>query len=168
MIRHTILVVAFLLCTACVHKPLETSLVTLDLAPVEVTEKVTGKVSGDDDATGGVVLWGGVILSSENLETGTQIEVLSYPLDHLQRPDSRRTATGRFLVVHPDYLETLDYAPGRLLTLTGTLAGMETGKIGSADHQFVKLVPDQVYLWSRSGEDHSPPITFGIGISISN
>lgn len=164
MIRYCVLVAVFLVSSACVHKPLETNLVTMDIAPVEVT----ANASGDEDAQGGVVLWGGVILSSENLATGTQIEVLSYPLDHLQRPDSRRTATGRFLIVHPDYLETLDYAPGRLLTLTGTLAGTETGKIGSADYQFVKLVPDQVYLWSRSGEDHSPPITFGIGISISN
>jgi len=149
---------------ACMHRPLQTTEVTVKRTPAELAAEQSGTARSSE----GTVLWGGVILSSENVEEGSQLEVLSYPLDYLQRPEQHRKATGRFLIMHPEYLETIDYAPGRLVTVTGVLAGVATGKVGNTNYNFVQVVPDQLYLWSRNGSDHSPQLSIGIGISISN
>lgn len=170
---------------SCAHGPLQTEQVNVQQTPAQwlVSHKSAGadiqleqpaqdsqdsvnRVEGNP--AGRTVLWGGVVVSSENLPEGTQLEILSYPLDHLQRPVQSDSATGRFLALHPDYLETIDYAAGRLVTITGVINGVDTGKVGNADYSYVQVSVDQIYLWSTSGEDHLPAFTFGIGISISN
>src|ERR671926_144044 len=67
------------------------------------------------------VLWGGMIVSSTNLENSTRLEVLAYPLDSSQRPDTSANPTGRFLALKQGYLETVDYSPGKRVTVKGTL-----------------------------------------------
>lgn len=114
--------------------------------------------------TDAAFLWGGVIVTSANTQNGTQIEVLSYPLDSNQQPDTDRTPGGRFLVMDERYLETLDYAPGRLLTLGGTLTGTREGQIGDASYVYPVLRPDRLRLWPKdSGRNKDPQFHIGIG-----
>jgi outer membrane lipoprotein len=109
-----------------------------------------------------------VILSSANLEEGSQVEVLSYPLDHRQLPRRQRNSTGRFVIKHPEYLETIDYAPGRLVTVLGNLSSIGQGKLGDAEYTYVELVPESLYLWRQDGSDVAPAFYFGVGINLSN
>lgn len=109
------------------------------------------------------LLWGGVIVTSTNTQNGTQIEVLAYPLDASQRPDPDRSPDGRFLVLDPRYLETLDYAPGRLLTVAGTLTGTRTGQIGDASYVYPVIVPDQLRLWPKDSQRSGTQFHIGVG-----
>lgn len=147
-----------LLLVGCAGNPIDISSITESRSPQSIIQANAGE--------NGEVLWGGIILSSENLASGTQIEVLSYPLDHRQYPMQNRKSTGRFLVNHPDYLETVDYAPGRVLTVSGALAGIDKATIGEANYDYVTLVPSQMYLWRKDGQDIAPAFTVGIGVSL--
>jgi outer membrane lipoprotein len=121
-----------------------------------------------DSTRGTKVLWGGTIVHSKNLEQGTQLEVLAYPLDSRQRPITSREPLGRFIVEHPSYLETVDYAAGRLLTLIGTVTGTKQGKIDEASYTYPAVASEQLHLWSKSGEDSGPRLHFGVGVMFHN
>ena len=86
------------------------------------------------------VLWGGIILTSENLEKYTQIEVLESELSFDERPYNG-TSRGRFLIHSPGYLDTNIFAKDKRISVVGTVKGVETGKIGKMDYQYPIIEP---------------------------
>lgn len=112
------------------------------------------------------VLWGGMILNSVNHEGGTEIEVLGYPLVSGQRPDINRTAIGRFIVVKDAYLETVDYAEGRLVTVTGAFTTTRDGRVGDARYVYPLVKADDIYLWSIESATGSQDPQFSIGVGV--
>lgn len=113
--------------------------------------------------TDAAFLWGGVIVNSVNTQGGTQIEVLAYPLDSSQQPDPDRTPSGRFLAIDERYLETLDYAPGRLVTVGGAFSGTRSGQIGDATYVYPVIIPDRLRLWPKDSRRNEPQFHIGIG-----
>jgi len=142
----------------CASSPLNTDAVNVKLTPEQVQT--------DPDSAKGNVIWGGVIVSSVNLEDRTQFEVLAYPLDSNQRPATKRKSLGRFLLQSPDYIETQNYAPGRELTAIGTLQGLTKGEVGDALYDFPTVTLSDVYLWNRDNSHEKPRFIFGIGLNI--
>ena len=117
---------------------------------------------------GAQVIWGGSIIASTNLEKGTQIEVLGYSLDGTQRPRVEEPPLGRFLILYPDYLETVDYAAGRLVTVKGRVASVREGQVGESHYRYPVVAPDSngLYLWPKESQSSEPKVHFGIGIGI--
>ncbi len=152
---------ALLLLGSCVSPPFSSKGIATDLSP-----KASLK-AGEDDV-GKQVMWAGVIVSSANLADGSQLELLTYPLDYLQRPDESRPATGRVLVHSDEYLETVDYAVGRRATVVGRFAGMADSTVGEATSELPRLEEAQIHLWTAEGFLNSSAISIGIGISVSN
>jgi outer membrane lipoprotein len=125
--------------------------------------------SRDTLEQGPEVLWGGVIVNSSNLTDATQLEILAYPLDDKQRPNTDRPPIGRFLALSPGYLETADYAQGRLITIRGRAHETAVGKIGDANYTYpvVEIIDSQ--LWKRDEYARpaaQPRVNFGIGVMI--
>jgi outer membrane lipoprotein len=113
------------------------------------------------------VAWGGTVVNGKNLANNTQFEVLAYPLDSSNRPKTDAGPLGRFIVVHPGYLETADYAPGRSITVVGPVTETRTGKVGEAEYTYPVVAADRVHLWPPiSQAQPEPRIHFGIGIGI--
>lgn len=110
------------------------------------------------------VLWGGVIIRSANQPDRTVITVLYYPLDKSQRPQTGKKPAGRFKAYYPGYLETMVFAPGREITVLGTLQDSEAGKVGEAPYQFAVVKADKVHLWPLRSNDSR--VHFGIGVGI--
>jgi len=109
--------------------------------------------------------WGGVIMESRNLPDTTELQVLAYPLTDDGRPDVTESPTGRFIALHPGYLETVEYRKGRQVTVTGNLAETRVGKVGNADYRFPVLRADQIVLWPRPGDQpEKPRVNFGFGV----
>lgn len=163
-IVHAAVLFSLALAAGCASVPhtLDTSGVNPLLTP--------GKVLSDPVAArGNKVLWGGVIVASRNLKDVTQLEVLAHPLDeHSGRPDTAAPARERFLALQAGYLETADYAQGRLLTVVGTVRETREGMVGEAKYVYPVITASQVYLWPKdSGIRTEPQIHFGIGIGIS-
>lgn len=111
------------------------------------------------------VLWGGMILNSANHEDGTEIEVLAYPLAGGQRPDTSRPPIGRFIVFEDHYLETADYAQGRLVTVAGPFTSTRDGRVGDARFTWPLVEADGLHLWPRDGGARRDP-QFSIGIGV--
>ncbi len=117
---------------------------------------------------GRTVEWGGIIIAAENRRDSTWLEILAYPLDGDHQPRRDGRPLGRFLAVHSGYLETADYAPGRWVTVVGTIRELRVGKVGAAPYRFPLVEIGRINLWRQSaaGSDSESQIHFGIGIGV--
>jgi outer membrane lipoprotein len=132
---------------------------TLHTANRELTPEQAVKENARDVQ----VLWGGVIIKAANTADHTDLTVLFYPLDNSQRPDLDQKPRSRFIVRYPGYLEIVVYAPGREVTILGSLQGVEEGKVGDALYSFPVVQTDKVHLWPV-GDDSK--VHFGVGLGI--
>ena len=144
---------------ACATSP------NFDTAGIDTSLTPQLAVAGNQATQGEPVLWGGVVINSTNLKDSTQLEILAYPLDSNQRPNRQQEPLGRFLAVHEGYLETTDYAAGRLITVRGSLAGKRSGYVGEAEYIYPVVNNTQLHLWSGSSESQ---VQFGFGLMIHN
>ncbi|MFH7325795.1 Slp family lipoprotein [Desulfurivibrio sp. C05AmB] len=153
----TLLVLALL--AGCATGPrYDTRGVALDLPPAIVS-------ANPEPYRGTPVLWGGPIIATRNLADYSEIEVLSYPLDSAQRPRTDRPHQGRFLLRQPGYLEELDYAPGRLVTVRGRLGSAAAGQVGEAPYTYPVVEVSDLHLWPLTRRDPAQPrFHFGIGV----
>jgi outer membrane lipoprotein len=145
-----------LLLSACAAAPV------FDTAGIDqtITPEQAQKNSSRDGAR---ILWGGIILATENLNDSTRIEVMAYPLDSSQSPDIDEPLQGRFMLVEQGFLEPLTYAEGRRVTVTGTLQGHHSGKVGDSDYDYPLVRSEQLKLWP---EDQPVRTFFHIGIGL--
>lgn len=132
-----------------------------------VDESITPQRAVDEAPllSGRQVLWGGVVIAATNLPDATRLEVLSYPLDRNQRPMTGQRAGARFLVYRSGYLETAEYAPGRQVSVVGTLSGVEQGTVGETAYRYPVVREPQLELWPELPiEEPQPRLHFGIGV----
>ncbi len=80
------------------------------------------------------VRWGGKIITVENKENSTWIEILASPLNHYGRPGSNTNYEGRFIAKIDGFLDPEHYSKDRKLTI-----------FGSIDTEFVKRIDDHPY-----------------------
>lgn len=118
-------------------------------------------------AASGEVRWGGRIVEVRNLAQRTLIEVLGLPLDERDSPIAQGRPQGRFIVEHPGFLEPREYAPDRMLVVSGRLAGFTEGSVGEAPYRFPVVLAEQldlrpVPLEHGAGRAY-PRINLGIG-----
>lgn len=109
------------------------------------------------------VMWGGLLVSNVALKQGSQLEVLAYPLNSKQRPDTNRPSQGRFVLLVDRFLEPVDYSDGRIVTITGKLIDTRDGVIGAAEYEFPIVDAEEIYLWSKNGGATQPRVHFGFG-----
>ena len=158
--RFLALVLATVLLGACAETPnFDTSNVVATITPTQATKE-------SEMLRGQRVLWGGVIINSINMANTTRIEVLAYPLDGNQRPTLGSEPMGRFLINRQGYLETVDYAPGRQITVVGTITGTEKGKLGESEYLYPLIESEQLHLWSKEtgGGSQGPNVSFGSNV----
>ena len=113
------------------------------------------------------VIWGGIIVNSKNLKTGTLLEVLAYPLGFNEEPDTNRKPLERFLVEHPEYLETMKYSSGQLITVIGTLIEVHQGFIGEAEYSYPVITAEQLHLWPIDEQQSDTQFYFGVGVGFT-
>lgn len=154
-------VVAIAAVTGCATTP------PLDLTGVDREVTPVQAMAQPGEARGQRVLWGGVIVGSRNLTSGTELEVLAYPLTSAGKPDRNADPTRRFLLTHAGYLEPVDYGPGRLVSAVGKVAGAREGKVGETPYTYPLLEAEQVHLWPReSARRTDPSVHFGVGVGV--
>lgn len=160
MHRPAILLAACLALAACATSPLDTSRVSSRATPTQALEDMPA-------LQGARVQWGGEIVSISNHEQSTIIEVLSYPLARDGLPNSYQKPTGRFVLRRGAFLEPQDYAPGRMLTVVGTIRGVTRRSVGDAELVVPLVSAEQLQLWDdQYGSRSRPRFGFGVGISV--
>ena len=93
------------------------------------------------------VRWGGVILSIENRHSDSHITIVAFPLNDWGRPLIAEQSPGRFIAVVDEFLEPLVYSRDREITLTGSILGSETLKVGEFAYEYPLVKVDNYYLW---------------------
>lgn len=160
MTRALATIAASLMLAGCATSPLDTSGVNSRATPSQVIEAQAVH-------RGERVQWGGSIVSITNDTRATIVEVLSYPVARDGFPNTYRRPTGRFLLRYTGFLEPGDYAPGRLITVVGTVDSMMKTSVGDATFLVPLLRAEQLKLWASKYEERSnPSFGFGVGISV--
>ncbi len=151
-----------LLLLGCSSKPvLPTEGAELELSAAQA-------VAMGESAVGKRVVWGGVIIASSNLQGQSRLEVLAYPLNEQLRPQTGQAAGSRFIAHRAGYLETVDYAPGRQVTLVGTVGGTEQAQLGEHNYTYPLIDAEQIHLWPKGSVSSEPKVRFGIGVMFRN
>ncbi len=94
------------------------------------------------------VRWGGVIASVHNEANQTVIEIVSRPLDSRGKPVDTDRSAGRFVARVKGFLDPVVYAPGRKITVVGSILGAEKRKIDAYEYQYVVVRVDSFKLWA--------------------
>ena len=156
-IRLTLLLTGLLL-AACSQLPkFDTTGVNKSLLPTQVA-------SDFNSYKGKAVMWGGAVLSGKNLKDSTRLEVLAYPLDNDGWPQRDQKPLGRFILSQKGYLETADYTKGRVITVVGTVSGIEKGKVGDTPYTFPVIQVRQLHLWQQTDSKDDTRFHFGVGV----
>lgn len=103
--------------------------------------------------------WGGIILSTENRQNGSQMTIVAFPLNDSGRPRVSGHSPGRFIAVVDEFLEPLVYSRDREITVIGKLVKTEALKVGEYDYDYPVIEVDEFYLWPPKPEviDYNPP-----------
>jgi len=102
---------------------------------------------------GKLVLMGGEIIGTRNLETETLIEILQRPLSqHTDRPTTGQKYGGRFLVKYGTFRDPYIFSAGREITVAGIVVGREVSKIDQKEYTYVVLKNRETHLWAEPAE----------------
>lgn len=117
----------------------------------QVDERITlDEVRKSPEAfKGKMVLWGGMIIETENRTDETRILVLQTELDAEKSPLRLDRSGGRFMVKSPDFLDPVVYAKGRRISVAGQIAGTEELPLGEIRYTYPVVLPSQVILWEK-------------------
>ena len=108
--------------------------------------------SAQQGGAGGTrVRWGGEIIKTEPGPQQTCFYLLSRPLDSQARPETGSSGEdqGRFVACRNGFYDPEVFVRGRELTVTGTLHGTLSQKVGDYDYAYPRVEADVVYLWPK-------------------
>lgn len=116
----------------------------------EVDEGITLKMVQEhpENYIGKKVLWGGTIISTDNKENASEIEVLESELAYDKSPRDG-ASEGRFLVEAKKFLDPSVYKTDKRVTVAGTLKGTAVRKIGKMDYTYPVVVPFEMRLFDK-------------------
>jgi len=93
------------------------------------------------------VRWGGKIVDTQNLKTGSQLSIVAFPLNNQGKPIVNGNSSGRFMAITNDFLEPMVYSNDRHITVIGRVLRTETHNIGDFPYKHVMIQIDHHYLW---------------------
>ncbi len=96
---------------------------------------------------GETVIWGGVIIDTQNRQDGTTLTILETPLDSVGMPQDGVYSRGRFLVVTASFLDNEVYRKGRRLTVAGQVLGKEVRPVGQVQYAYPVISARELHLW---------------------
>lgn len=95
------------------------------------------------------VRWGGVIHKIVNLKSDTELEIISRDLDEQARPKVEDKTYGRFLANIHGFVEPSIFAPGREITVVGTVRGTVNRPIDEYEYNYPVVDVDSYQLWDQ-------------------
>jgi outer membrane lipoprotein len=112
---------------------------------------VTTSSAQQGGAGGTHVRWGGQIIKTEPGSQQTCFYLMSRPLDSEARPEggSAGENQGRFVACRAGFYDPEVFTRGREVTVTGTLHGTISEKVGEFDYAYPRVEADVVYLWPK-------------------
>lgn len=113
-----------------------------------------------DAYKGQLYILGGVIVETKFTQDGSQIEVLSKPVDKYGALEDTQRTMGRFLAVFPKeqgLLDPLIYKKGRDITIAGEFVETRKNKIDDYEYLYPFFKIRQIHLWEENYRLYSYP-----------
>lgn len=107
---------------------------------------------------GKTIILGGLILENRITDAGSTLEILKYTLDKRDEPQDPDEQGGRFLARSNRLLDPSIYKEGKLVTLTGTLRGVEVLPLQKARYHYPVFEIGELYLWPE--QRYQPPYPY--------
>jgi outer membrane lipoprotein len=98
------------------------------------------------------VRWGGKIISVENKENTTWVEILANPLNGYGRPITKDTYQGRFIAKIDGFLDPELYNKDRKLSIYGTIDTELVRRIDDHPYSYPLVSAEVFYLWPKDRE----------------
>jgi outer membrane lipoprotein len=122
--------------------------------PLVGTYANVSTMNAQQGGSGGTrVRWGGEIIKTEPGPQETCFYLLARSLDSQARPESTGSnddnQQGRFVACRAGFYDPEVFTRGREVTVTGTLHGIVSQKVGDFDYAYPRVEADVVYLWPR-------------------
>lgn len=114
------------------------------------------------------VVIGGLIISVENLEEKTYVEILQEGLNYRLRPVDPDESAGRFLISFEGFKDPAVYSKGKELTVAGTVEGSEPRKIGKTTYNYPVIKAQEQYLWHGEYRGREPSVGIGVGLGYTH
>ncbi len=93
------------------------------------------------------VRWGGKIISVENKQDSTWIEILASPLNSYGKPGSSSNYQGRFIARINGFLDPEHYSKDRKMTVFGIIDTEFSGKIDEHPYSYPLVSVTEYYMW---------------------
>lgn len=103
--------------------------------------------------TGKHIMLGGKIASVKNSMEGSQIEIVQFDLTSSGRPEETFISNGRFLATSSEYLDTMIFRRGMLITLVGEIKGKKIQRLDDMDYIYPVVALREWHLWPESSWD---------------
>ncbi|MBK0350756.1 Slp family lipoprotein [Leclercia adecarboxylata] len=100
--------------------------------------------------------FGGKVVEVFNQQGKTRLEIATVPLDSGARPILGDASRGRIYADVNGFLDPVDFR-GQLITVVGTIAGAEQGKIGNTPYKFMVLQTNGYKRWRVVQQVIMPP-----------
>jgi len=100
-----------------------------------------------DAYEGTIVIWGGRIINTTNDVNSSTMYVLCLPLDNSGNPVWDAGSPGRFIASSKDFLDPEIYTSGRLVTIAGSIAGLESQSVQNSKYNYPVVDIKQIHLW---------------------
>ncbi len=117
---------------------------------------VFGEVRQTPEAyVGRLVMFSGVVLGARRAKDRTEIEILHLPREEGRPPVRDRTRSeGRFLAIHPEFLDPAKFVAGLPMTVVGEVAGADVRPLDDGEYRYPLLLLKQLVTWQEpSSED---------------
>jgi outer membrane lipoprotein len=103
-------------------------------------------------AVGEKARWGGRIVSVENKQDASEIEVIFFPAGLNGKPRTGEESEGRFKAIVPGFVDPLVFEKDRLITIVGNVSEPATGIIGEQAYTYPTLNAVGYYMWKQSSD----------------
>lgn len=123
--------------------------------PDEVMRSVNQRVTAEElrhDPSRHVderVIVAGEILTTRPRPGETEMELLTRRRRRDDSPAFSDQSPGRVLLRMPDFLDPAVYAPGRRVTVVGTVTGADERKVGEIPYRYPVIAVERVRLWPK-------------------
>jgi len=138
------LVGLFLLC-GCTHIISEKSLALAD--PGITFSRIR---ENPDSFRGKFVILGGSIVDVRHGREAVQLEVVQYPLDSMEMPETTSESEGRFMVSLPQEHASVLFRPGMVVTMAGEVAGRMSKPLNGGDYIYPVIVVREIHIIAQS------------------
>lgn len=130
----------------------------------ELMEQVDGSIRFQDiqknpeKYIGKKVVFGGVLIETQNRRDETILRVVQTDLDIEKKPIRLDQSAGRFLVRVTAFLDPAIYERGREVTVLGEVIGKEVSSLGEIEYTYPVILATKIRLWEK--QPVAPPYYF--------